>query len=231
MEKDVFKRRIIRFDQLESFGFVATNEGYVYERKLCDGLIARVSVSPQGDVTGKVFDTDFGEEYVNHRQEQVTGAFVVGVKNAYLALLEEIAQATTVPQLYLGDQANRLNDYIFEKYGVSPEFMWSKFPHYGVYRNSINRKWFAIVMNLDKSKLNSALQGEADVMNVKPGDRVREFIEKGAYPCYHMNHKNWVSVILDGSLTDDLVKEMVDLSFAMVANDSKRQNKKRVGAF
>lgn len=223
MEKEVFQRRIILFDKLLQFGFVRVGEEYLYERVICEGMIARITVSPKGEVFGKVFDTDFDEEYVNHRQEQVTGAFVVGVRNAYRALLDEIAQEVTIPKVYVGDQANRVNDYIFEKYGVSPEFLWSKFPHYGVYRNQDNRKWFAIIMNIDKGKVDPSLQGEAEVMNLKLNDRSEEYIAQGAFPSYHMNHKSWVSVILDETLPDDLVKEMLNLSFEMIEKNPQKR--------
>ena len=223
MEREVFQRRVILFDKLQEFGFVREGTDYVCERAIYEGMIARIIITPQGEVSGKVFDADFEEEYVNHRQEDASGAFVVGLRHAYLAFLEEIAQAVTVPKLYIGAQANRVNEYIFERYGVSPEFMWSKFPHYGVYRNQSNRKWFAIIMNIDKGKVDPSLQGETEVMNLKLDDRAGEYIEKGAYPSYHMNHKSWVSIILDETLSDEVLKEMLDVSFSVIENTSRKK--------
>ncbi len=33
-------------------------------------------------------------------------------------------------------------DYIKEKYGVEPEYLWKKFPNYVIFRNPETRKWF-----------------------------------------------------------------------------------------
>ena len=38
--------------------------------------------------------------------------------------------------------------YIFEVYGVTPDFPWESNPTFAVYRHSNNRKWFALVMDI-----------------------------------------------------------------------------------
>ena len=213
IETEVFKRRIFDFEKLQKFGFIRKNDVYIYERYLCEGMFAEITVTPTGQVSGKVVDEELGEEYVNHRLEGVTGAFVVGIKNAYEALLREIAEAATYEKLYIGDQTNRINDLFIEKYKVSPEFLWEKFPHFGVYRNAESKKWFAIVMNIAKGKLIPDAVGEAEVMNLKLGERCKEFLGEGIYPSYHMNHDAWVTVVLDDTLPDQKIEEMIEISY------------------
>ena len=213
IEQEVFKRRTILFNKLESFGFLRENEDYILERHLCDGMLCRVCISSQGEVIGKVYDAELDEEYVNHRNDAATGAFVFGVRRAFEDFLREIAAACSVEKVYVGDQANRVNECIFTQYGVSPEFMWSKFPHFGVYRNADSRKWFAIIMNIDKGKVVHGASGEVEVMNLKLDDRAPDYLGEGVYPSYHMNHKSWVSVLLDDTLSDSRIVEMVEISF------------------
>ena len=38
--------------------------------------------------------------------------------------------------------------YIFEVYGVMPDFPWESNPTFAVYRHLNNRKWFALVMDI-----------------------------------------------------------------------------------
>ena len=47
-----------------------------------------------------------------------------------------------------------------------------------------------------------------EVMNVKvlPADVKNLILEEGIYECYHMNKKNWVSIILDDTLEKGLAK-------------------------
>ena len=44
-------------------------------------------------------------------------------------------------------------DYIQNEFGVEEEHLWMTFPDYIVFRNQKNKKWFAIIMDIEKSKL------------------------------------------------------------------------------
>ena len=222
IEREIFERREIHFDELEKFGFIRSEEGFALERKIYGGMLARVTITPSGEVKGKVVDEELGEEYVNHRLEDASGAFVVGVRNAYIALLTEIADAVTTEKRYIGDQTNRIDAFLTEKYGASPEFLWEKFPHFGVYRNRASGKWIAIIMNIAKAKVVVGAEGKAEVMNLKLGDRAPDFLGESVYPSYHMNHKSWVSVLLDGSLSDALIEEMIAISYQNSFNSKKK---------
>ena len=35
----------------------------------------------------------------------------------------------------------------------------------------------------------------------------------GIYPAYHMNHKSWISLALDDTLSDSLIMELVSKSY------------------
>lgn len=37
--------------------------------------------------------------------------------------------------------------------------------------------------------------------------------KKGIYIAYHMNKKNWVSIILDDTLTDNEIISLIDISY------------------
>ena len=49
-------------------------------------------------------------------------------------------------------------DYIQEKYGASIEYLWMRFPSYGIFRHEDNQKWYALLMDVPRSKL--GLQGD-----------------------------------------------------------------------
>ena len=213
IEREIFGRRIVLLEKVEKFGFIRVKEGYIYERRIYDGMIARVTISSCGEVSGDVYDAELGEVYVNHRLESASGAFVIGVRNAYEGLLREIAEAVTLPKTYINDQANRIDAFIREKYGVSPEFLWAKFPHFGVYRNALSDKWFAIIMNISRAKVIKGKDGEVEVMNLKLDDYAEEYLGKGVYPSYHMNHKSWVSVLLDDTIPDEKIVAMIEISY------------------
>lgn len=47
-------------------------------------------------------------------------------------------------------------------------------------------------------------------------------------PGYHMNKKHWNTVILDGSMSDDLVWELVDHSYVLVVGSLKKLDRERL---
>jgi len=49
-------------------------------------------------------------------------------------------------------------------------------------------------------------------------------------PGYHMNKRHWNTVILDGSIPDDEVQEMIDESYALVVKGLKKVDRERLQA-
>ena len=36
---------------------------------------------------------------------------------------------------------------------------------------------------------------------------------KGIYPAFHMNHKMWISIVLDETISDDKIMKLIQCSF------------------
>ena len=221
LETDVFKRRDLDEDRLIEYGFERKGDALFLRRPVTQELYAVLSYKC-GEIGGKVYDVDTDEEYTVFRLEGVSGSFVLGVRDAYVSLLEDVRDHCSTERIYLTDQSARIAAEIFARYGVSPEFLWKKFPHYCVFRNADSRKWFAILMDLDRSKVAPEESGLTDVMNVKLGERTAEFAAKGARPCFHMNDKNWVSILLDDRLSDNLILDMLEISYRLSFGKKKR---------
>ena len=108
-----------------------------------------------------------------------------------------------------------LEEYILDTYGVKPEYPWSKYPTFAVFRHEDNQKWFAVIMTIDKRKLGIKEDGQIDVVNVKcdPFFAVTMREQRGIYPAYHMNKEHWLTVALDGSVSKNNLKFLLELSF------------------
>ncbi len=91
--------------------------------------------------------------------------------------------------------------------------MWDDTPGCGVFRNKDNDKWFGIIMNIPKNKIVGDSNTEIEVINIKLDEKTDELLNKnGIYKAFHMNKKNWVSIILDDTLIDDEIMELIDIS-------------------
>ncbi|WP_345789841.1 MmcQ/YjbR family DNA-binding protein [Megasphaera elsdenii] len=172
-------------------------------------------------MTGKVIDTITQDEYYQLRQETATGPYVNRVRSAYRSLLTDIADSCCSDVLFASSQANRLTQAILDHFQVKPDFPWehsSRYQSYGAFRHTSNRKWFALIMNVKREVLdrdgNTSL---IDILNVKippaQGDELRQI--PGIYPAYHMNHKTWISVVLDETLPDEKILELIDTSYQL----------------
>jgi predicted DNA-binding protein (MmcQ/YjbR family) len=116
-------------------------------------------------------------------------------------------------------------DYIKKKYGVSPEYPWRKYDGNAVFRHSDNNKWFALVMNVPRNKAGLPGADDADLINLKVDDMFfRDLIlqEDGIMPAYHMNKLHWISVLLDGTVPEEKVFDLIDMSFLATASAKKR---------
>lgn len=67
-------------------------------------------------------------------------------------------------------------------------------------------------------------------VNVKCRPDKRDFWRRvfpSVVPAYHMNKEHWNSIILDGSVLDGDIKQMIDDSFALTAPKNVRENKNK----
>ena len=116
--------------------------------------------------------------------------------------------------------------YIQENYGIEPDYPWIEYPDYAVFRHNGNKKWFALVMGVPKNKFGLPGCENLDVVNLKCNPLLLGSLlgEKGFFPAYHMSKVNWITVALDGSVSDDKIKMLLDISFELTAKISKKKN-------
>ncbi|WP_087064115.1 MmcQ/YjbR family DNA-binding protein [Intestinibacillus massiliensis] len=118
-----------------------------------------------------------------------------------------------------------LEAYITATYNVEKDCPWIKYPNYVVFRHNNNQKWFALILDVPKVKL--GLQGDSllDIVNLKCDPIMIGSLrsELGFFPAYHMNKNSWITVALDGSVSDDRIKMLLDRSFEATAVKIKKR--------
>ena len=227
IEETVFSCKRWIESKMLAYGFHKANKTYILEKPFLDGDFKTVlSVTPKGQVTGKVIDSMTQDEYYQLRQETATGPYVNRVRSAYRSLLTDIADSCCSDVLFASSQANRLTQAILDHFQVKPDFPWehsSRYQSYGAFRHTSNRKWFALIMNVTRDVLNKdGNTSLIDILNVKippaQGDELRQI--PGIYPAYHMNHKTWISVVLDETLPDEKILELIDTSYQLTTTSA-----------
>ena len=110
-----------------------------------------------------------------------------------------------------------LTAYLTDTYSVEGEHLFAKYPSFLVFRHNGNRKWFAVIMNIPRKNLKLPGEGEISVVNLKCDTRlIGSFREElGIFPGWHMNKAHWLSVALDGTVEDESIVFLVDMSYEL----------------
>ena len=103
--------------------------------------------------------------------------------------------------------------YVDERYSTDPEYPWDDEAF--IFRHAGNRKWFAVAMRVPYPRLGMEREGSVDIVDVKCSPLLMGAYrgQPGILPGYHMNKEHWLTILLDGSAEEELIKELLEISF------------------
>ncbi len=193
MEKAMFGKARCDFSKLLPFGFAESAAGYTYSAQIMEGeFCAQIHISPDGEVTGRLYDTAFHEEYTGFRIRG-GGAYSNTVRAEYEALLQSIREQCFTPLYYETETANALVDYIREHYGDHPSFEFKRNPDISAIRSHKTGEWYAFLLKLD---------GRETIYLKLPEERVAQLIQKdGILKSTFLSEKRWIVIPLEYKLT------------------------------
>lgn len=232
IEEEIFKKKKFIFSKMEEFGFYKEKEHYIYETDFMDrDFRLRLMVALDGKISVEVIDKINNEVYTQLHSENFHGSYVNSVRASYKQVLKAIGACVCEDVLFSSEQANRMTQFIEKMYGVKPDFPFQQAKHssYGVFRHGRSKKWFALIMEI---KMDTLLKnGDSttiDVINLKTdaADLLRSLYPNAIFPGYHMNHKTWISIILNHSLDDALVMSFIEKSYELTCLKNSRGNSK-----
>lgn len=221
LESDLFEKLRPSVKELLSYGFEENDGSYTFAKMIMnDTMKCIVTIDQSLKIQGRIYD-DFDEEYVAFRPEGARGEFAASVRREYLQLLEDIADRCYHPVPFISDQTNRINDQIGKIYHDAPEHIFEKFPSYAVYRHK-EGKWYGIIMDIKEGTLPDVTEPK-EIIDLKiHEDRIPEYLNrKGFYPAFHMNRKNWISVILDDTVDDETIMDLIRESNELTSSQKK----------
>ena len=121
----------------------------------------------------------------------------------------------------------KLEKNIIKSYKVQAEYPWIKSPTFAVFRHQENKKWFAVVMTIEKSKLGFKQEGKIDVINLKcdPNLLPSMLEQEGVFPAYHMSKRHWLTIIIE-EIAEDLLNFLLALSYDLTSKPKKVNKQK-----
>lgn len=218
IEKEIFAKAQLREDKLIPYGFKKEKETYIYRQELIPNFDVIISITPNTIPSGQVIDKISNEEYKNFKLVNTFGTFNATIRTAYIELLTDIKNKCYNVTNFYSPQANRIAEKISEIYKVKPEFMWEKYAGFAVFRDKNSEKWFAIIMNINAKKLGLDLDEEVNIINVKLDEDLIDMLvkENGYFRAYHMNKRKWITLILNDTLSDEIIMKYIAISFELI---------------
>lgn len=216
MRKIVFDDCKLLPEKLLERGFLRSEQGFFKDISLLDGQFSlRLLVSEDGSVCTTLTDTASEEEYILHLVEECGGAFVAQVREAFRAELNLLKTSCYFCSLFKGIQTGAIIAYIKEKYAVEPEYLWEKTPRNCIFRRKDNQKWFAAVLTVRRDRLALSGNEEEEIIDlrVEPEKMTSLLDGKRYFPGYHMNKKHWMTLLLNGSVSQEELFGFVDESY------------------
>jgi predicted DNA-binding protein (MmcQ/YjbR family) len=121
-----------------------------------------------------------------------------------------------------------LLNHIADTYGITPDYPFEGDFTTAVCRHGDNRKWFAILMEIPKSRLGLGGDGTVNIVNLKISPEMLPSLlqERGVFPAYHMSKTHWVTVTLDGAevcASDEMAEFLTEVSFTLTAKKTKKK--------
>ena len=120
----IFKNKKPDASKLTAYGFELTDNEYKIDFSVMQGqFTAKISISADGEVNLKVYDTDTNDEYLLANVPNASGKFIGEVHNECEAVLKDVADKCFYTEYFKWEQSKRILCYIKETYNAEPEFL------------------------------------------------------------------------------------------------------------
>lgn len=117
--------------------------------------------------------------------------------------------------------------HIADTFGIVQDFPFGEDEGAEVFRHEAGRKWFALMMQIPKSRLGFDDDSPVCVLNLKCDPMLMGSVRDGrmVFPAYHMNKEHWISVLLDENAEEERVKWLIGMSYELTLQKSKLKKK------
>ena len=213
----IFKNKTANLEKLKKYGFNTAGDRCVYSTEILENQFKMtVTIDGNGNIETELIDLEAEEVYTLHHVAEASGEFVGKVRSEYEKVLQDISENCFDTNIFRESCARKVIEYAREKYGDELEFLWERYPDAAVLRRKDNKKWYALFMTIPKSKL--GLDDElAEIIDLRfDADELQKRVDgKRYFPGYHMNKKNWITMILDGSVPFEEIVLHLDDSYKL----------------
>ena len=213
--KDIFGNKKANYQKLESFGFVKNGKAYEYQKRILNGLFNLFLTITDEKIDVNVIEVESQEPYSLVFTQEAQGSFVGKVREEVENFLRQVCDLCFDENIFKNKQTKDVIEYIENKYGDKLEFLWEKFSKDAICRRKDNKKWYALFVGIKESKVFGNSEKENEFLILR-GENVESLFDNiSLFPAYHMNKKNWFTILLNRSLPNEMIYELLDKSYIL----------------
>lgn len=209
---ELFKKYTVEEETLLRYGFRKEEDSYLYSQLIHNGEFDLRIVLRDQKIDARLIDLEFDDDYTAINRDS-TGSFVMELKKDCEDVLLDIRDKCFREEYFFFAQTNRIAALIRDKYGVEPERNKDGFGTNGIFRNPVTRKWIGLVMYKKKLNVTGDSEEKVEYLNLNFKKDSDLYHGKGIYHPYKKQNKHWIVVIMDDSLTDQEIMDLVDISY------------------
>ncbi len=218
MFEEIFENKISNKEKLLEYGFLLENDTYSYHTFIMDEEFSlTITIGDNGKVNTQLIEVSINEEYVLYKT-YATGNYVGEIRRQISDILKDISNQCFEASTFKSLQTLRIIDYVNQTYHDQLEFLWENFPNDAIYRRKDTHKWYGIIMTVTRNKIiphSNPESVEIIDLRIEP-DKMEDLLNKAHfYPGWHMNKKNWFTIILDDSVPDEEIFELLRSSYTL----------------
>lgn len=196
-------------ERLISYGFRKEAGSFYYSQPVHNGEFdLQVTVS-DGRIDARLIEKDFNEEFtlinVGGR-----GEFVSSLRKECEDVLIGIREKGFKQQRFHLPQTERIAELIKEKYGIELELLKFGSTLNYIIRNPVSKKWIGLIMY---ARMTGTEGEKTEHMSLNFKKDAGLYNGKGIYHPYNKRNSNWISVILDDTLTDQQIMDLVAIGY------------------
>ena len=217
MTEKLFRHKKAVPEKLSAYGFTNDGKSYHYVKTIANGDMELTVTVSGGRVSTKLIDVASNEEYVLHLVKNAAGSYIGGIRKEYEDILSDVAEKCFAPEIFKAKQTKDVIAYFRNKYGNELEHLWADAPDNAVVRRDDTRKWYAAILTVSRRKLGFDSDERVEIIDLHAKtDLIPSLVDnEKIFPGFHMIKKHWITVILDGSVNNDRLFELIDESYAL----------------
>lgn len=215
MFDEIIKRKKLIPEKLLAYGFEKNEKFFQYFTEIRNGeFTLMIQIGMDGTIDTNLVENETGEAYILYKTG-ASGTYVGEIRTAIEEVLYDIVRQCYETSIFKTEQSQMIINFVREQYGDELEFLWEKFPDNAVWRRKDNKKWYGAILTVAGKKVGLETEKIEEIIDLRMNPAEADIIlsRKNYYPGWHMNKKSWYTIVLNGSVPDEELKEKIMESY------------------